>query len=164
MAATDSALRHRGATATAIIPGHPCDGVDRRRRRIKRIASQSIRTTTTKAATGAAKGKDRDEECARPVRRSLPSSCRGPPSSTVDLARTAEVTPCTMPAVPPPATMAAIHFIIGGRSAIVAADRMTPAIIATGAAMTSSRLSDTGNEVSPDLQNRGHAQHQHRGR
>jgi hypothetical protein len=54
-----------------------------------------------------------------------------------------------MPAAPPPATMAAVHFIIGGRSAMVAADRMAPAITATGAAMTSSKLSTPGMKYAP---------------
>ena len=49
-----------------------------------------------------------------------------------------------MPATPPPAIMAVVHFTIGGRSVITAADAIVPATTAPGVATVSSRLSTPG--------------------
>ena len=67
-----------------------------------------------------------------------------PPVKTVDFARSIAVNPCVMPATPPPAIMAAVHFTIGGRSVMTAADTIVPATTAPGVATVSSRLSTPG--------------------
>jgi hypothetical protein len=67
-----------------------------------------------------------------------------PPVKTVECALRIPVNPCVRPAIPPPATTAAVHFSIGGTSIMTAADTIVPAINAAGVAKVSSRLSITG--------------------
>src|SRR5262249_21867671 len=67
-----------------------------------------------------------------------------PPVKTVELALSVAVTPCVRPATPPPAMMAAVHFTIGGKSVMTAADTIVPATNAAGVARASSKLSIPG--------------------
>src|SRR5262249_24523911 len=62
-----------------------------------------------------------------------------PPVKTVDLllALSIAVTAWVRPATPPPAITAAVHFTIGGRSVITAADTTVPAMRAAGVAQLS---------------------------
>ena len=99
--------------------------------------------TTANAASGAAKASsdNRTEPPSSPVAMTgLPK----PPVKTVDFALSIAVTPCVKLAVPPPAMTAAIHFAIGGRSVMTAADTIVPATNAAGVATASSRLSTPG--------------------
>ena len=67
-----------------------------------------------------------------------------PAVQRVEFALSVAVTPCVMPAMPPPAITAAVHFTMGGTSVITAADTTVPATNAAGVARVSSRLSTPG--------------------
>src|SRR5262245_29216741 len=75
----------------------------------------------------------RNQQCTAVEITGLPT----PPVKTVDFALSMAVTPCVRPATPPPATMAAVHLTIGGRSVMTAADTTVPATNAAGVAKTS---------------------------
>jgi len=67
-----------------------------------------------------------------------------PPVKIDDFALSAIVDPCIMPAIPPPAISANIHFTDGGKSVITDAAAIVPATIETGEAMVSIILSSQG--------------------
>jgi len=99
--------------------------------------------TTASAASGATKARNaRKKPPATSVvaMRKLPS----PPVANVELARSAALVPWIRPAAPPPAITAVVHLIKGGKSVMTAADAITPAITAAGAARASSTLSTPG--------------------
>jgi len=99
--------------------------------------------TSASATSGAASARSEISEA-------LPSSAVAtaefptPPVKTVDFALSIAVKPCVMPATPPPAIMAAVHFTIGGKSVMTAADTIVPATTAPGVATASSKLSTPG--------------------
>ena len=63
---------------------------------------------------------------------------------TVEVSRVAPVNMCTVPAIPPPATIASVHFSQGPTSTIAEALRIVPATTAAGAASASRTLSRSG--------------------
>src|SRR5512137_1194538 len=67
-----------------------------------------------------------------------------PPVKSDDFALSAAVVPCIMPAIPPPAMIATIHFTDGDMSIITDAVAIVPAMIETGEAMASITLSSQG--------------------
>lgn len=69
-----------------------------------------------------------------------------PPVKIDDFALSAVVVPCIMPAIPPPAMIATIHFTDGGKSVITDAVAIVPATIETGEAMASMIWSSQGTQ------------------
>src|SRR5262249_47377949 len=105
----------------------------------RRIASHKNRMTSASAASGAARVRS-ENRSAPPSSTVAMTELPRPPVKMVDLALSIAVTPCVRPAMPPPAITAAVHFTIGGRSVITAADTTVPATSAAGVAKLSSRL------------------------
>lgn len=67
-----------------------------------------------------------------------------PPVAREDFTLSTVVIPCIIPAVPPPAMIASIHRNDGDRSVTTDAAAIVPAMIETGEAIVSSRLSSQG--------------------
>jgi hypothetical protein len=112
-------------------------------RLISRIASHKNTMTTSSAMSGAASA--RSETRSEPPSSAVAmTGLPTPPVSTVDFALSKAVTPYVSPATPPPAMIAVVHFSIGGRSVITAAETSVPATTAAGVAKVSSRLSTPG--------------------
>ena len=87
-----------------------------------------------------------------------------PAVSTVDFALSKAVTPCVSPATPPPAMIAVVHFSIGGKSVITAADTRVPATTAAGGGQGVEQIVDAWNVVGEDFHQRRHAEHHQRRR
>src|SRR6516164_6387729 len=111
--------------------------------RSRRIASHKNRMTSAIATAGAARA--RNETSDAPTSSAVAMNRLPiPPVQMVEFALSVAVTPCVMPAMPPPAITAAVHFTMGGTSVMTAAETTVPATNAAGVAKVSSRLSTPG--------------------
>src|SRR5688572_18879191 len=112
-------------------------------RRSRRTAHTKRAITPARHSSGAAIASI--ETVAAPaVSTVLTTGLPNPPVSAALFARTTAVAPFVRAAIPPPATTAIGHRTSGGMSTITEALARTPAITASGAAMTSRRWSSPG--------------------